>query len=441
MQITVKDESSIKKTLHIEIPAEEVSRELDGTYQQLKKTAKIKGFRPGKAPLSVLKRMYKDKVHADVAYQLIQSTLPEAVMEQKLNVVGEPVINSAELNETEPFSYDATVEVKPELPDINYKSLKLKKKMYSYSDEEIDGQLTMLRNNMATQEDLPSPRPAAENDIAFINFSGTLNGEPFDGFPEREDYRLKIGASSISKAFDDQIIGMSPGDTKEFDVDFPEDYPDGQLAGKTIHFAVMLTSLKEEILPELDDELAKTAGPYETLDQLTDAIKAHLQSGYDKRSEQEIHEQVFTALLSEYPFEAPESMIRFELDNILEEIERTYQAYNMSMESTGQTRQGLEDKYRETAEKQAKRHILLNKIIEQEKLEISDEEMEDGFAGVAETLKQPADMVKQYYQANPQYQDMLKYSLLEKKAMNLIMENNDIEAVDPETSGDDKTEE
>ena len=199
--------------------------------------------------------------------------------------------------------------------------------------------------------------------------------------------------------------------------------------------------MKEEILPPLDDELAKSLGQYESLNELTDAIKAHLQSGYEKRCDQEMHEQVFEALLAKHPFEAPDAMIKFELDSILEEIERTYQAYNMSLEATGQTRESLAVKYRETAEKQAKRHILLNKIIEQEKLEISDEEMEAGFAGVAETLKQPADMVKQYYQANPQYQDMLRYSLLEKKAMNLIIDNGNIQEVVPEKSGDDKTDE
>lgn len=440
MQITVKDDSDIKKTLHIEIPAETVTRELGDAYQQLKKTASIKGFRPGKAPLSTLKRIYKDKVHADVAFQLIQNTLPDAVMEKKLSVVGEPVINSSELKEDQPFSYDATVEIKPELPNIEYKGLNLKKTSYSYSDEEINHQLTLLRKNMAKQEDLATPRPAAQDDIAFINFSGTHEGAPYDGFPERDDYRLKIGAGAISKSFDEQIIGMSPGDVKEFDVTFPEDYADPRVAGKTIHFKVMLASLKEEILPDLDDALAKTIGPYESLEQLKEAIRAHLKSGYDKRSEQELNEQVFEALLSKYPFNAPESMIDFELNGIIEEIERTYMAYNMSLESTGQTREALVEKYRDTAEKQAKRHILLNKIIEQDNLDVTGEELENGFTEISGSLRQPVDMVKQFYQKNPQQLDVLKYSLLEKKAMKMIIDGSRIEEIPAEKSGDDKTD-
>lgn len=438
MQITVKDDNDVKKTLHIEIPVETVSRELDDTYRELKKTAKVKGFRPGKTPMPVLKRLFKDKVHADVAFQLIQNTLPNAVMEKQLNIVGEPVINSSELKEDQAFSYDATVEIRPELPDLDFKGFNLKKTAYCCSDEEINAQLSMLRKNLAKQEDLPTPRPAALNDIATINFSGSQNGLPADTFPERDDYRLKIGAGAISKSFDDQIIGMSIGDSKTFEVVFPDDHMDPKLAGQTVEFKVKLVSLKEEIEPALDDELAKTVGPYESLAQLIEAIKANLQSGYDKRSDQELQEQVFEALLSKYSFNIPESMINFELDGILEEIERTYQAYNISLASTGQTRESLAGKYRETAEKQAKRHVLLNKIIEQEKLDISPEEFETGFAEVAGALRQPLDMVKKFYDSNPQQKDALKYSLLEKKAMKTIIDNSHIEEVAPEKSGDDK---
>lgn len=438
MQITVKDDNDVKKTLHIEIPVETVSRELDDTYRELKKTAKVKGFRPGKTPMPVLKRLFKDKVHADVAFQLIQNTLPNAVMEKQLNIVGEPVINSSELKEDQAFSYDATVEIRPELPDLDFKGFNLKKTAYCCSDEEINAQLSMLRKNLAKQEDLPTPRPAALNDIATINFSGSQNGLPADTFPERDDYRLKIGAGAISKSFDDQIIGMSIGDSKTFEVVFPDDHMDPKVAGQTVEFKVKLVSLKEEIEPALDDELAKTVGPYESLAQLIEAIKANLQSGYDKRSDQELQEQVFEALLSKYSFNIPESMINFELDGILEEIERTYQAYNISLASTGQTRESLAGKYRETAEKQAKRHVLLNKIIEQEKLDISPEEFETGFAEVAGALRQPLDMVKKFYDSNPQQKDALKYSLLEKKAMKTIIDNSHIEEVAPEKSGDDK---
>lgn len=438
MQITVIDESSIKKKLHIEIPAETVTRELEGTYQELKKSAKIKGFRPGKAPISVLKRIYKDKVHADVAMQLIQNSLPEAVMEKKLNVVGEPVISSSELKEEQPFSYDATLEIKPEIPDLDYKGLNLKKNMYRYSDAEVDNQLTMLRRNMARQEDVAAARPAARDDIAIISFSGTHEGAPFGSFSKRDDYRLKIGVGAISKSFDEQIVGMTVGQVKEFDDTFPGDYPDSQVAGKTIHFTVTLSSLMQEILPEADDAFAKTVGPYESLDQLKDAIRANLQSGYEKRGEQELNEQVFETLLAKCDFTVPESMIKFELDGIVEEIERTYLAYNMPLESTGQTRETLAEKYRETAEKQARRHIILNKLIEQEKMDVTDEELEEGFSGIAASVRQSVDMVKQFYQANAQQLNALKYSLLEKKAMKMVIDAGRIEEIPMENSGDDK---
>ncbi len=441
MQITVKDESAVKKTLHIEIPAETVNRELDDTYRELKKTAKVKGFRPGKAPVSILKRMYRDKVNADVAFQLIQSSFPDAVQEKKLSVVGEPVISSSELKEEQPFTYDVTIEIKPELPELDYKGLKLKKNIYRCSDEDVNSQLAMLRKSMAEQKDIDPPRPASENDIAVIDFSGSHEGAEFDGFPERKDYRFRIGEGVITKSFDDHIIGMVPGDVKEFDIDFPDDYVNSQTAGKKIHFNVTLLSLKEEVLPALDDALAKVAGPYESLEKLREAIKSNIQSGYDKRSEQELSEQILEALLSKYVFKAPESIINLELNGILEEIERTYKAYKMPLESMGQTREALAEKYRNTAEKQAKRHILLNKIIEQDNLDITEDDLENGFSEIAASLNQPVDTIRQFYRTKPDQLDVLKYSFLEKKAMQKMIDSSDIEEIFPEKPGDDKTEE
>jgi trigger factor len=432
MQITVEDQSSIKKTLRIEIPQETVIRELDDTYKEVKKNAKIKGFRPGKVPVSILKRHYKEKVHADVAYQLIQKSLPEAVKEKELNVIGEPVIDPEELQEEAPFTYSATVEVKPEIAEINYKGFDLKKVLYKHSDEEIENQLTTLQNNFAEEQALDSPRPAAKDDIAFIDFEGFFDGQPFPEFPKTEKTKVSLGTGFISEAFDAQLIGMTPGETKTFTVDFPEDAANEVTAGKTISFEVTLHELKEKSLPVLDDAFATKLGPYETIDNLKEEIAKNLQAGYDKQSEQELNEQAFEKLLEQCDFEVPEAMVRHELDGIMEEIERTYSNYNLSIEALGQSQDALRETYRETAEKQAKRHIILNKIIEQDALTLDDDALETGFQEIADSMQQPVDMIKQFYQQRPEQIDVLRYSLLEKKAMELVLENSKIEEVAPD---------
>ena len=152
MQVTVEDVSSVKKILHIEVPKDQVIRELDKAYNHLKKNAKVKGFRPGKAPRSVLERLYKKDVHGDVSSKLLQDSFVEALKETELNIVGNPKIDPPELEEKSPYKYDATVEVKPEINDIDFKGLTLKKMLYRVSDEEMKAQIKLLQNNLAQQK-------------------------------------------------------------------------------------------------------------------------------------------------------------------------------------------------------------------------------------------------------------------------------------------------
>jgi trigger factor len=330
------------------------------------------------------------------------------------------------------------VEIKPQINDIDFKGLKLKKTVYTYSTDEVDHQLTLLRKNLGKLEDIADPRPAREHDAATIDYQCFSNGQPFDGLPGETDFHLMLGAGAISKEFDAQLVGMAPKETKEFDVTFAQTHMNKDLAGKTLHFKVTLKSLKEEILPELNDELAGQFGPFDTLAKLKTEIGKNLQAGYDRQSEQEINEQVFTALLEKTDFEVPETMVKHELDGILDEIERTYSAYNLSLDALGQTKDALTEKYRDTAVKQAKRHLILNKLIEQEKLAVSDEELAEGFESIAKSMGQPADMIKKYYQGNPEQIDVLRYTLLEKKAMRTIIDSSTIEEVTPDPSQKDK---
>ena len=166
MKVEVKDLSSVKKLLQIEIPNEQVVQELDSAYKTLKKTAKIKGFRPGKAPRAVLENFYRKDVHADVSNKLLQESFPDAVKEAELSIVGNPQIDPPELDEKAPFAYEVTVEIKPEISDIDFKGMTLEKSMYPVMDKEIDGQLTMIQKNLATMEPIEEERSVQEEDFA-----------------------------------------------------------------------------------------------------------------------------------------------------------------------------------------------------------------------------------------------------------------------------------
>jgi len=432
MQVKVEDVSSVKKVLHIEIPEDTVTRELNTAYQQLKKTAKVKGFRPGKTPRSVLERMFKKDVHMDVSSKLLQDSFVEALKETDLNIVGNPKIDPPQLEEKGPYKYDATVEIKPEIDKIDFKGLSLKKALYRITDEEMDAQLQMLQKNLAEQIPVTEDRGVKENDFVRIDYEGFEDGKPFSETQKTENFTMKIGDGHISETFDEKMIGMKPGDTREIHVSFPEDYFNEKLASLEITFQVQLHEIREEILPEIDDEFSKRFGQYETLDDLKKAITDNLNQGYAKRVEQELNEQIFEALIEKTEFEVPESMIDHELEGIIEEAERSFAYHNKAMEDLGLSKEILSEKYRDTAEKKVRRYLLLDKIVEQEKMTLSDQDIEDGFNEMARSVNQPLEEIKKFYKQNENKIEYFKHTLLEKNAVKLILENSTIEEVEPE---------
>jgi len=439
MQVTVEDVSSVKKILHIEIPEDKVVRELDNAYKNLKKTAKIKGFRPGKAPRSVLERLYKKDVHIDVSSKLLQDSFVEAIKETDLNIVGNPKIDPPGLDEKGPYKYDATVEIKPEIEEIDFKGLTLKKNLYRVTDQEMDAQVAMLQKNLAQQKPITEDRAAQKDDFVLVDYEGFKDGKPFAETQKTENFTMKIGTGHIIKTFDEQLIGMKPGDKKEIKVNFPEDYFNDKLANLEINFQVTLHEIREEVLPEIDDEFAKRLGQYETFNDLKNAITDNLDQGYAKRVEQEMNEQIFEALIAKSEFEVPDSMVDYELEGIIEEAERSFAYHNKSMEDLGLSKEILSEKYRETADKKVRRHLILGKIVEQEDMTLTDQEMEDGFKEMAQTFNQPLEDIKNYYKQNEDKIEFFKHTLLEKKAVKLIIKSSTIEEVEPELKQDPET--
>ncbi|MFH1975437.1 MAG: trigger factor [Pseudomonadota bacterium] len=430
MQFTIEDVSTVKKILHVEIPQEKVALELDKAYEKLKKTAKLKGFRPGKTPRSVLENFFKKDVHADVSSKLIQDSFIDAVKEKELKIVGDPKIEPPAFDEKGPYKYDAAIEIKPVIADIDFKGLQLKKNIYKISDEEIEAQLKMLQKNLAQQKTIEEVRPSREGDFALITYEGFKDGKPFEETSKTENFTMKLGQGRITKEFDTHVIGMKAGEKKDFSVNFPEDYFNSKLAGLEITYSVTLNDVREEILPEIDDGLAKNLGSFTTLEDLKKAIRENLDQGYKKRVEQELNESIFSSLISKTEFEVPEALIDFELEQIIADAERSFSYHNTSMESLGLSREILSEKYRDTAEKQIRRHLILDKIIEQEKLTLKDEEIEEGFKKMSESFNQPVEEIKNFYRQNKDKLDFFKQTLLEKNAINLILESSAIENIE-----------
>ncbi len=433
MDVTISDISSVKKKMQVQVPQEQVAKELDNAYRELKKKAKIKGFRPGKAPRSVLERMFSKDVHADVASALIQNTFIDAVKQESLAFIGTPDIDPPELDPEKPFVYDVTMEMKPELADVSFEGLQLKKVLYKATEAEVDNQIEVLRKQMAEYKLVTEDRAAADGDHAVIDYEGLKDGQPFEPTQKTENFKMKIGQAVISEDFDRQITGMKPGEQKEFTLTFPDDFQNKDLAGLQIAFFVTLKEIREEFIPDADDALAKKLGNFKTMADVREAIFKNLQQGYDKRAEQEIQEQIFDKLLTE-DFELPETLVKFELDGIIEDMEMRLSQSNMTMDQLGLSREKMEDQYRDVAKNQVRRHLFLSKIIEQENMELPEDALDAEFENLAQTIGQTMEFVKDYYQKNSDKLEGFKHALLEKKVFDLILEKAEVEEVEPEAS-------
>lgn len=440
MQVSIEDLSSVKKIMHIEVPQDDVARKLNEAYNDLKKTAKIKGFRQGKTPRSVLERHYKKEVNEDITQKLIQESLTEAIQETGIKPVGMPVLDTPELDEKVAYKYTATIEIAPDIEDLDYKGLQLTKTLYKSSETEVETQLKMLQKKVSDKELVTEDRPVKESDFAVIDYTVYVDGQPVADASPVENYNLKVGEGSIHKDLDEQLVGMKAGENKRISLTFPGD-PESETVSETnMDFDVTLKEIREEKFHEINDDFAKKFGSYENLDALKDYIRKNLKEGYEKHIEQDLNEQIFQNLLARGDFEVPDSMVDHELDQIIADIEKRLQVYDKTFQDMGMTVEELKIKYRETAEQQVKRHILLNKIIEQEKLDLSDEEMETGYEEMAKAHNQPVQVFKKFYETNPDHLNFFKHALLEKKAINLIIDNSVITEKEPEQETDTETE-
>ncbi len=440
MQVTIEDLSAVKKMLHIEVPEDQVVSEIDSAYNELKKTAKIKGFRPGKAPRNVLERLYKKNVNADVTSRLVQTSIFEAVKEKNIQILGQPIINPSDFDGTGPFKYEAIVEIKPEIPEVDYQGLNLKKNIFKPSSKEVDVQLKALRQKLAKQEPVKEDRPIQDGDFVVMDYEGFKDDKPFNQLPRTEDYRLKIGEGIISKDFDNQLIGMKTKEEKKVTIDFPSDHHNKKLAGQTITYHVVIKEILTETLPEINDDFAKQLGKFNTLDELKTTIANNLAEGYAKKSEQDLHEQVFNAILKKTEFEVPDIMVEYELQGIIADVARMFMMNNNMMpEQIEHLKETFAAKYRGTAVEQVRRHLVLGKIIEQKEIKLSDQELEEDFKEISKTQGMTFEDIKKFYQENPEKLELYKHALLEKKALNLVVESSTIEKIehDAEDPGTD----
>ena len=421
MQINVESLNSIKKKINFEIPAEQVTAEVDKAYAEIRKHAAIKGFRKGKVPMGLIEKHYADKMADDVLKSLVNETYFKAIAEQKLNPVSYPVIESDPLKPGETFKYSATVEIFPEVEVKDYLGLELVKEQLVKDEESVSARLKEMQENLSQLAPAPEGHVAALGDFLTFDFKGTLDGVPFEG-GEADDFQLELGSGRFIPGFEEQLVGMAAGASGVVKVSFPENYGNETLAGKPVEFAVTVKEIKVKELPELNDDFAKEFGEFETLEELKQKLSELQQAQEERRIENELRERLTKALIEKNDFEVPEVMVDRQVSLMLENSKQRLASQRLSLEMMGLTEEGYKIQFRESAREQVKGSLLLDALAEKESLEVSDEDVAAQLKEIAAGTNQDPQKVANLYQKDSRARENLMAQMREDKAVQFVLE-------------------
>ncbi|MCF8001035.1 MAG: trigger factor [Halanaerobiales bacterium] len=426
MEIKKNELEGNKVELQVEIEPERVNEALEQAYKKVVKDIDISGFRKGKVPRKVLEARYgKEVLHKDALDILIPQGYSEAIEETGIEPIDQPDIKDYNIEEDEPFTFTAEVEVTPDVELGEYKDLEIEKEDAEVTEEEIEAEIDKARNQhsqlVSTDKEV-----VEEGDFVIIDFEGKKDGEKFPG-GSAEEYSLEIGSNTFIPGFEEQLVGATVGEELEINVTFPEDYNAKDLAGEEVVFDVEVKEIKEKQLPELDDEFAKEVSDYETFEEYKESVKERLQKNKEERTEREYENKLIETASENAEVDVPAKMVEEELDKMYQNFAQSVSQQGMEVEDyldyMGTDEEGWREQNREAAENRTRSNLILEAIAEKEGIEISEEEIEEQIEEIAENNDQDPEQIKAFLQMQGQL-DGLKDGLRMQKTIEYLKENN-----------------
>jgi trigger factor len=419
MKVEIEKIGPYERKLLFEIPSDVVSEEMESTYRALNRNLKLKGFRPGKVPRSILERYYRNQVEEEVASKLIKDSYGKAMEEHGLFPVVAPTILDRTFGAGKDFKYTVTVEVKPEVAVDGYVGLEVEKETVRVSEEEVLARLSGLQDTHAQLKPPATDRPIQEKDFVILDFEGTLLGRPLEGW-KVQDHLVEVGSKTLVGDLDLQLIGLSLNEEREISITLPETYSKKELAGKAINVHLKVKEVKEKILPRLDDDFAKDVGNFNTLADLKAHLRQTLEEEKQAQARQAVKEKLLAMLVEKHPFAIPKSMVERQVETLIARTELRLARQGLKLEEASLDRQKFHDSLLPKAEKEVRGSLLLEKIAESEKLSVSDAEMEAKLEKMAAQLNQRVEAVKNYYQKQGLLED-LRGQILEEKTLDFLL--------------------
>ena len=398
MSFTIEKLDKNMAKLTIEVSVEDFEKAVEVAYQKNKGKIEVPGFRKGKVPRKMIEQMYgKEVFFEDAANEVIPEAYEKAYDECEEEIVSAPKIEVTQIEAGKPFIFTAEVALKPEVKLGKYKGIKVDKVAVEVTEEEVNEAIETERKNSARTVSVED-RPIKDGDTTVIDFEGFVDGVEFEG-GKGENYPLTIGSHSFIDTFEEQLIGKSINDEVEVNVTFPEDYHAEELKGKPALFKVTIKEIKENQLPELDDEFAEEVSAYDTFAEYKESVKKNLEEKKEADAKNAKEEAVVEAIIADAEMEIPEAMIATQQRQMVDEFAQRLAMQGLSMEQysqfTGMTAAAMMEQVKPQAEKRIKSRLVLEAVVEAEKIEVSDAEYEEELAKMAEAYKMEVEQIKE----------------------------------------------
>lgn len=428
IQIETNEISPVVRELAIEVERAKVDAAFGRVVQQLRKSARVKGFRPGKVPANVIKQMYGESLAEEIERQLVGETLPDAVELAGLQPVVEPQIEAEPPTEGKAFRYKARIEVKPEVELPELSALSGSRPKVEVGEDELLTELESLRERNVTWVEEPEEQAAEQGHQLTIDFVGTIDDVPFEG-GSAEGVDLELGSGRMIPGFEDQLVGARSGESRNLEVPFPEDYGNEDLAGKDAVFATTVTAIKRKELPELDDDFAKDLGEeFETLDDVREKIRETLRSQRQHASDHALHRSLLDDLLARTSFEVPPSLVERQLESQLQQLEQQMQGRVPEGELRARLAQLREEGW-DDARRRVQEALLLEAVAREAGLEASEEEIDARLEEMAAGQGFDAKLMREMAEAQG-WRPALAAEVVDRKALEHLVEQAKIEEVE-----------
>jgi len=435
MKTSLEEISPVKKKLSVEIESHEIDGYFSDAYRELRKTAKVPGFRPNKIPKNILERRFGDQVAEDVTKRLISETFQKALDEVKVFPIGTPLLEKETLKQGQSFKYSATMDVRPEFELKDYLGIELEKEISSVSENDIETRLEQIREANGKIVSINEDRPVQKDDLAVIDYEGFEDSKPIEGV-KASNYLLKVGNNSFYHKFEDALIGLKKEETSEFKVDFDDEYYNPKLAGKNVDFKVKILDIKKRELPELNDEFAQSlAADIKNIDELKEKLREIIGSQENNKTEADLKRKLLEKICESVDFELPQVLVESELNYAIENVKQNLARSGSNLEEAGISNEKLREDFIEDSKKRVKEMLILDKIATDNGIAVDESDLENGFRDMASAMGQPYEAVRNFYSSR-NLENSMRERLLEQKTLNYLIENAKITEVKKEITNE-----